>query len=59
MSEWYDSQKKPRGTFGKLLKEYLDKTHLLRTLTSDETIRLTNLEVFAARVKRGENVQSD
>ena len=58
MSEWYDSQKKPSSDFRKSLQERLDKTNPRRKLTAAEKRRLSKLEVIAAKLKRGENVQN-
>ena len=58
MSEWHDSQKKPRSDFRKLLQERLDKANLRRTLTAEESKRLSKLEAIVSKLKRGENVQN-
>ena len=58
MSEWYDSQKKPKGDVRKLLQERLNKANPCRTLTAEEQKRLSKLEAMAAKLKRGENVQN-
>ena len=58
MSEWYDSQKKPSSDFRKSLQERLEKTNPRRKLTAAEKRRLSKLEVIAAKLKRGENVQN-
>ena len=58
MSEWYDSQKKPNSDFRKLLQERLDKVNPRRKLTAEEKRRLSKLEVIAAKLKHGENVQN-
>ena len=58
MSEWHKSQKKPSGDFRKLLQERLDKANPRRKLTAAEKRRLSKLEVIAAKLKRGENVQN-
>jgi hypothetical protein len=58
MSEWYDSQKKPKSNFRKLPQERIEKANPRRQLTSEETKRLTRLEAIAAKLKRGENVQN-
>ena len=54
-SEWQDMQKDSSDNFRKLLQERLDKTNPRRKLAKDE---LTKLEVFATKLKRGENVQN-
>jgi len=58
VSEWHKSQKKPSGDFRKLLQERLDKANPRRKLTAEEKRRLSKLEVIAAKLKRGENVQN-
>ena len=58
MSEWYDNQKKPNSNFQKLLKERIEKTNPRRTLTAEESNRLSKLEAIADKLKRGENVQN-
>ena len=58
MSEWYDSQKKPSSNFRNLLRERIDKANPRRKLTAAEKRRLSKLEVIAAKLKRGENVQN-
>ena len=58
MSEWHDSQKKSNSNFRKLLQERIDKSNPRRTLTAEEERRLAKLEAIAAKLKRGENVQS-
>ena len=58
MSEWYDSQKKPSSNFRKLLLERIDKANPRRKLTAKEKRILSKLEVIAAKLKRGENVQN-
>jgi hypothetical protein len=58
LSEWYDSQKKPKGDVCKLLQERLNKANPRRTLTAEEQKRLSKLEAMAAKLKRGENVQN-
>jgi hypothetical protein len=58
MSEWYDSQKKPNSNFQKLLQERIEKTNPRRTLTAEESKRLSKLEAIADKLKRGENVQN-
>jgi hypothetical protein len=58
MSEWHDSQKKPRSDFRKLLQERLDKTNLHRNLSAEESKRLSKLEAIVSKLKRGENVQN-
>ena len=57
MSEWYDSQKKSIN-FRNLLRERIDKANPRRKLTAAEKRRLSKLEVIAAKLKRGENVQN-
>ena len=57
MSMWYDSQKKPKGDFRKLLQECIEKANICRTeLTKDEEKRQEKLEDVDARLKRGEHV---
>ena len=61
MSEWYDSQRKPRSNFRKLLQECLDKVNPRRKLTKDESTKLAKLAKLGGIVKklrRGENVQN-
>ena len=59
MSEWYDSQKKPRGDFRKLLQERIDNANPRRTeLTKDEERRLGKLGDTATRLKCREDLQN-
>ena len=58
MSEGYDSQKKPNSNFRKLLKERIEKTNPRRTLTAEESKRLSKLEAIADKLRRGKNVQN-
>ena len=59
MSEWYDNQKKPSSNFLKLLQERINKANPRRKeLTRDEATKLAKLEVIAAKLTRGENVQN-
>jgi hypothetical protein len=58
MSEWYDHQEKPSENFRQLLQERIEKANPRRTLTTDESKRLSNLETIAEKLKRGENVQN-
>ena len=58
MSEWYDSQKKPNGSFRKLLQERIDKANPRRILTAEEVRRLANLKLVSTKLKRGENLQN-
>ena len=58
MSEWFDSQKRPRNDFRKLLKERIEKANPRRELTTEETKRLNKLEAIAEKLKRGANVQN-
>ena len=58
MSEWYDIQKKPSSNLRQLIKERLDKANPRRTLTAEESKRLSKLEAIADKLKRGENVQN-
>ena len=59
MSKWYDSQKKPKGDFRKLLQERIEKANSRRVeLTKDEKRSLVKLEYIATRLKRGDNVQN-
>jgi hypothetical protein len=41
-----------------LLQERLDKASQRRTLTGEETTKLTKLEAIVANLKRGEKVQN-
>lgn len=59
MSEWYDSQKKSKSNFRKLLQERSEKANPRRNLTIEETKRLEKLEAIADKLKLGENVQSE
>ena len=56
MSEWYDSQKKPSSNFRKLLQERIEKANPRRTLTGEETKRLSKLDPIPDKLKHGENV---
>jgi hypothetical protein len=58
VSEWFDSQKKPRGNFRQLLQERIEKSNPRRKLTAEESKRLAKLEAIAYKLKRGENVQN-
>tara|TARA_B100000427_G_C15041436_1_gene391311 strand:+ start:77 stop:268 length:192 start_codon:yes stop_codon:yes gene_type:complete len=58
MVEWYDSQKRLSRNPRKSLLERIEKTNPRRTLTSEETKRLSKLEAIADKLKRGENVQN-
>ena len=58
MSEWFDSQMKPRGNFRKLLLERFEKANPRRQLTAQEAKQLRKLEGIAHKLKRGENVQN-
>ena len=58
MTKCSDNQKKPSGSFRKLLQERIEKANPRRELTAGEAKRLTKLEVIADRLKRGENVQN-
>jgi len=58
MSEGFDSQKKPSSNFRELLKERIEKTNPRRTLTAEESKRLSKLEAIAYKLRRGENVQN-
>jgi hypothetical protein len=58
MSEWYDSQKKPKSDFRKLLQERVEKDYPRRILTAEEKKRLAKLEAIAERLRRGESVQN-
>ena len=56
MSEWYVSRKKPNSNFKKLLQERIEKTNPRRTLTAEESKRLSKLEAIADKLTRGESV---
>ena len=58
MSEWFDSQKKTNGNFRQLLKERIEKAHLRRELTTEETKRLSKLEGIADKLRSGKNGQN-
>ena len=58
MSEWFGNQKQQSSNVRKLLQERLDKVNQRRKLTAEEKRRLFKLEVIAAKLKRGENVQN-
>ncbi|MDC1035657.1 hypothetical protein OAQ98_04185 [Alphaproteobacteria bacterium] len=58
MSEWLDNQTQSNSNFQKLLKERIEKTNPRRTLTAEESNRLSKLEGIAEKLKRGENVQN-
>ena len=59
MSEWYDSQEKPKGDRRKLLQERIEKANLRRAeLTKDEETRLGKLVEIALYLMREENVQN-
>ena len=58
MSEWLDKQKQSNSSIRQLLQERIEKANPRRTLTSDETKRLSKLEEIADKLKRGENVQN-
>ena len=58
MSEWLDNQKKPSSNFRQLLQERIDKANPRRTLTAEESKRLSKLEAIADKLTRGENVQN-
>ena len=58
MSEWYDNQKQSISNIRQLLQERLDKTNPRRTLTAEESKRLSKLEAIADKLKRRENVQN-
>ncbi len=57
MIEWYNSQKKPSSNFCELMRQRTEKENPRRALTVEEQRRLSKLEVIAAKLKRGENVQ--
>ena len=50
--------KKPSSNFQKLLQERIEKTNPRRTLTSEESKRLSKLEGIADKLMLGENVQN-
>ena len=58
MSEWYDSKKKSNSNFRELLKERFEQDNPRRTLTAEESKRLSKLEAIADKLERGENVQN-
>jgi hypothetical protein len=58
VSEWLHNRKKPGGNFRKLLQERIEQANPRRELTAEEAKRLNKLEVMAAKLKRGENVQN-
>ena len=58
VSEWYDSQKKPRSDFRMRLQERIDKANPRRTLTAEEERRLSKLEAITEKLRRCENVQN-
>jgi hypothetical protein len=49
---------KPSSNFRQLLQERIDKANPRRTLTAEESKRLSKLEAIADKLKRGENVQN-
>jgi len=51
MSEWYDSQQKPRSNIRKLLQERLEKANPRREKSAEETKRLAKLEEIAEKLK--------
>ena len=53
------SKKQPSSDFRKLLQERIEKANPRRAeLTKEETTKLATLGAIAAKLKRGENVQS-
>ena len=50
--------KKTNSNFQKLLQERIEKTNPRRTLTAEESKRLSKLEAIADKLKRGEHVQN-
>ena len=56
MSEWFENQKKASGNLSKLLQERIDKANPRRTLTAEESKRLSKLEAIADKLTRGESV---
>ena len=50
--------KKPNSNFQKLLQERIEKTNPRRTLTAEESKRLSKLEAIADKLERRENVQN-
>ena len=58
MSEWLDKQKKSNSSIRQLLQERIEKANLRRTLTSEETNRLSKLEEITDKLKRRENVHN-
>ena len=45
MSEWYNSQKKRKSNFRKLLQERIEKTNPRRTFTTEKQRHYLNLRV--------------
>ena len=58
MSGWLDKQNQPTSSIRQLLQERIEKVNSRRELTAEETNRLRKLEVIAAKLRRGENVQN-
>ena len=58
VSEWYDNRKKLSSNLHTLLRERIDKVNPRRKLTAEEAKRLSKLEVIAAKLRRGENLQN-
>ena len=58
MSEWLDKQKNSNSSIRQLLQERIEKANLRRTLTSEETNRLSKLEEITDKLKRRENVHN-
>ena len=57
--ECNDSETMTSSSFRDLLRNHLDKTNPRRTeLTRDEATKLAKLEVIAAKLRLGENVQN-
>jgi len=58
MNEWCKNQKLSSNNIRQLLQERIEKAYLLHQLTAEETKRFSKLEAIAAKLNRGENVQS-
>ena len=58
MSEFHDTQERPRNDFRKLLQQPIGNANPSRELTAEEAKRLVKLEAIADKLKRGENVQN-
>jgi hypothetical protein len=58
VSEWLDNQNNPSSNIRQLLQERIEKANPRRTLTAEESKRLSKLEAITDRLKRGEHVQN-